>query len=185
MPWSSRWASAPISVSWSFISRWCSPSCCCCPLRSLPHCSLPLLLQQPIYTSHYNRFIGNHFGENTLGATSLRQPNGIDFWWDGSGKGNCWKDNTAVDGTPSKGGDSLHPRSSDCPDGNQPDLITQLVTAYPPQILQYLPCLLYSRTDPDSKALCPFFTELSPPAGREGGARVRPGEERDCTQRVS
>ncbi|MFX9532646.1 hypothetical protein ABTO68_18825, partial [Acinetobacter baumannii] len=52
------------------------------------------------------------------------------------------------------------------------DLITQLVTAYPPQILQYLPCLLYSRTDPDSKALCPFFTELSPPAGREGGARV-------------
>lgn len=134
--------------------------------------SLPLLLQQPIYTSHYNRFIGNHFGENTLGATSLRQPNGIDFWWDGSGKGNCWKDNTAVDGTPSKGGDSLHPRSSDCPDGNQPDLITQLVTAYPPQILQYLPCLLYSRTDPDSKALCPFFTELSPPAGREGGARV-------------
>ncbi len=129
--------------------------------------SLPLLLQQPIYASHYNRFLDNQFGKSASGAT---RPNGVDFWWDGSGKGNCWNGNQSNSGAPTV--DTGKAMPSACEDGDQPDFIEQLTTAYPPRILPYVPCLTYSRSDPSSKQLCPFFTPLTPPAGRQDSAMV-------------
>lgn len=41
-------------------------------------------------TSHFNRYVRNHMGVSPWGA---KLPNGIDFWWDEEGEGNCWARN--------------------------------------------------------------------------------------------
>ena len=46
-------------------------------------------------TSNGNRFIGNTMGAAPDGT---RRPNGLEFKWDGGGKGNCWQGNTMVSG---------------------------------------------------------------------------------------
>lgn len=48
--------------------------------------------QKMFDTSHFNRFVGNIMGLTPQGAS---QPNGLDFWWDEEGMGNCWLDNIA------------------------------------------------------------------------------------------
>jgi parallel beta helix pectate lyase-like protein len=42
-------------------------------------------------TSHRNVYRGNHMGVSPAGE---RKPNGVDFWWDEAGNGNCWEGNT-------------------------------------------------------------------------------------------
>lgn len=131
--------------------------------------TLQLLLTQPIYASHYNRFLDNKFGISGLADTAGKtQPNGVDFYWDKAGKGNCWSGNTSNSGKVTS--DNALP--ADCIDGQSSNEIDQLTTAWPPGIVQFVPCLLYSRSDPSSKTGCPFFTALTPPAGREGRAFV-------------
>ena len=39
-------------------------------------------------TSHYNRYIANQLG---IAPDGSQQRNGMDFWWDGQGAGNCWQ----------------------------------------------------------------------------------------------
>lgn len=39
-------------------------------------------------TSHNNRYLANHMGTS---ATGQRLPNGLDYFWDGEGTGNCWE----------------------------------------------------------------------------------------------
>ena len=39
-------------------------------------------------TSHHNRYLANHMG---VGPGGERMPNGIDYFWDGQGAGNCWQ----------------------------------------------------------------------------------------------
>ncbi len=47
-------------------------------------------------TSHDNRFIANKLhAPPRLPADAGSGPNGIDFWWDEGGAGNCWQDNAA------------------------------------------------------------------------------------------
>ncbi|MEA2134809.1 MAG: hypothetical protein QOC68_2718 [Solirubrobacteraceae bacterium] len=46
-------------------------------------------------TSNGNQFIGNQM---SLGADNKRAPNGIDFFWDEQGIGNCWRGNQAPGG---------------------------------------------------------------------------------------
>jgi hypothetical protein len=46
-------------------------------------------------TSHENRYIGNHMGVRPNGR---RDPNGVDFWWDEEGGGNCWSGNEGPKG---------------------------------------------------------------------------------------
>jgi hypothetical protein len=41
-------------------------------------------------TSHENRYVGNRMGIRPDGR---RDPNGVDFWWDEQGRGNCWSNN--------------------------------------------------------------------------------------------
>ncbi|MEX2195493.1 MAG: right-handed parallel beta-helix repeat-containing protein [Thermoleophilaceae bacterium] len=42
-------------------------------------------------TSHGNRYLFNTMGVTPAGAEDL---NGIDFWWDELGEGNCWEENS-------------------------------------------------------------------------------------------
>ena len=46
-------------------------------------------------TSHHNKYIGNRMGIRPDGR---RDPNGVDFWWDEEGGGNCWSANTGPKG---------------------------------------------------------------------------------------
>jgi len=46
-------------------------------------------------TSHFNRYERNVMGVAPGGRS---RPNGIDFWWDEEGKGNCWEGNRSRDG---------------------------------------------------------------------------------------
>jgi hypothetical protein len=39
-------------------------------------------------TSNFNRYVGNHMGSDAAGQSL---PNGLDFFWDGQGTGNCWQ----------------------------------------------------------------------------------------------
>lgn len=48
-------------------------------------------------TSNHNRWVGNTMGITPDGS---KAPNGLDFWWDDQGVGNCWEGNTAADGNP-------------------------------------------------------------------------------------
>ncbi|MEM3087116.1 MAG: right-handed parallel beta-helix repeat-containing protein [Halobacteria archaeon] len=41
-------------------------------------------------TSHLNRHRNNRMGVDPAGSA---KPNGLDFWWDGGGAGNCWAGN--------------------------------------------------------------------------------------------
>ncbi|MEV6573515.1 right-handed parallel beta-helix repeat-containing protein [Streptomyces sp. NPDC051577] len=40
-------------------------------------------------TSHHNRYAANILGKDKSGVS---RPNGMDVWWDGQGRGNCWQD---------------------------------------------------------------------------------------------
>jgi hypothetical protein len=55
-------------------------------------------LNVPPSTSYRNEFYGNKMGVALDGS---QHPNGTDFWWDDYplNTGNCWHDNTGVDGT--------------------------------------------------------------------------------------
>ena len=46
-------------------------------------------------TSHYNRYRNNWIG---VSPTGERRPNGLDFYWDGEGEGNCWEGNKTAPG---------------------------------------------------------------------------------------
>jgi hypothetical protein len=48
-------------------------------------------------TSNGNRFVGNRMGVRPDGR---RAPNGLDFWWDEEGRGNCWQGNTGATSDP-------------------------------------------------------------------------------------
>lgn len=45
-------------------------------------------------TSHRNRYLGNVMG----GTPGDERANGVDFWWDEQGEGNCWDGNSAPAG---------------------------------------------------------------------------------------
>jgi hypothetical protein len=46
-------------------------------------------------TSHQNQYVGNRMGVRPDGR---RDPNGVDFWWDEEGHGNCWSGNNGPRG---------------------------------------------------------------------------------------
>jgi hypothetical protein len=44
-------------------------------------------------TSHFNFYVDNRLG---FGPRGERLPNGLDFWWDDQGEGNCWQGNRSA-----------------------------------------------------------------------------------------
>ena len=67
--------------------------------------------EQTYDTSNDNTFRGNHMGVRPDGT---RDPNGVDFWWDEEGGGNCWTGNAGAGGAAV----TSEPRNlPDCPGG--------------------------------------------------------------------
>jgi hypothetical protein len=67
--------------------------------------------EQTYDTSNGNTFRANHMGVRPDGT---RDPNGVDFWWDEEGGGNCWTGNVGPGNAPV----SSEPRNlPDCPGG--------------------------------------------------------------------
>jgi hypothetical protein len=87
---------------------------------------------------------GNRYVDNTLGRTKdgVSQPNGVDFWWDGQGRGSCWQG----------GSTAAEPRALPrCnADGVPSGLAPRRYIAEPAQALQVYVC---SQFDPTTGAI--------------------------------
>lgn len=104
-------------------------------------------------TSHYNRYLDNRMGSSPDGPGPR---NGIDFWWDGQGTGNCWGENQAPPGREITSDPPLLP---DC--GQQPTFVGLPVS--PKQVL-LLPCAFSDPRNPDEAYGCDFYTKPPPPS---------------------
>ena len=92
-------------------------------------------------TSHNNRYLGNHMG---TAATGTHLPNGLDYFWDGEGAGNCW-DTTA---------DTVQPITIPrCPAGGP-----QRALSDPNLLVLFVDCSNYDLRSKALPAGCDWFT---------------------------
>jgi hypothetical protein len=112
-------------------------------------------------TSNGNRFIGNRLGLHPAGVV---QPNGVDFWWDDAGLGNCWEGNVSSAGAPTSNATLL--TLPTCALGSL------LPAGVAVKSVELLPCAEYNRTSNPSPSNCDWFTSPAVPAGRQAA----PGE---------
>lgn len=100
-------------------------------------------------TSHYNQYVGNTMGRAPDGST---KPNGVDFWWDGEGIGNCWQANTSPSG-------AVTSDPSVLPDCSAPPVFTP---PDPVKVQALLACLGWApnNLDPDG---CAWVQPPAPP----------------------
>ncbi|MDQ3646017.1 MAG: right-handed parallel beta-helix repeat-containing protein [Actinomycetota bacterium] len=107
-------------------------------------------------TSHFNRYADNRLGVAPGGKVDL---NGLDFWWDDQGEGNCWQDNTgADDGVTSN---TMYPTGlPDCADGG-----SYGIPLNPYKSALLVTCATYDRNDPfwRDPPGCTFFDTPSEP----------------------
>jgi hypothetical protein len=90
-------------------------------------------------TSHFNFFVENFMG---LGPKGQKLPNGLDFWWDDQGEGNCWADNTS--GAEEVTSNTLYPGGlPDCESGG-----SSFIPLNPYKQVPLVPCGVYDRDDP-------------------------------------
>lgn len=90
-------------------------------------------------TSNFNFYVGNRMGL-TPGGNKL--PNGLDFWWDDQGEGNCWQDNKSATGEVTS--NTLYPTGlPDCDGGG-----SSFVPLNPVKQGPLVPCATYDRSDP-------------------------------------
>ena len=111
-------------------------------------------------TSHFNRYRGNRLGFAPGGGL---QPNGIDFWWDDQGEGNCWQDNVPNSGEVTH--NAVDPRGlPDCDSGGSEGLP---INAIKTSLLA--PCATYDRRGSDAERdppNCEFFDPPERPEAR-------------------
>jgi len=102
-------------------------------------------------TSHGNRYLENVMGVSPGGSTL---PNGLDFWWDIQGTGNCWDGNV-----PAEGGELM----SDPP--ILPDCGVSPVAGLPvsPKQAPLVPCAAADAKRPDEAVGCDWFEAPPPP----------------------
>lgn len=100
-------------------------------------------------TSNFNHFVNNLMG---LSADGEALPNGLDFWWDDQGEGNCWQDNVAAEGAEVTD-NSLYPGGApDCDSGGSAGIPLNLVKQGP-----LVPCATYDREDNKDPLGCDWF----------------------------
>ena len=87
-------------------------------------------------TSHFNRYASNRMGFGLSGATL---PNGLDFWWDEQGQGNCWEGNVSSGGAVTSDPAAL-PRCR--------DYSPLFLPFNPVKSLPLVPCISYDSSDP-------------------------------------
>jgi hypothetical protein len=121
-------------------------------------------------TSHYVRYLENRFAEDALRAPARIEPNGVDFWFDDSGLGNCWARNSSAAGAVTEDTDNPTGLQSEadknCLDALPPDPATQQANHNEARIAFLAPCAAWDPADPSTKAGCSFFDPLTAPAGR-------------------
>ncbi|HVM34064.1 MAG TPA: right-handed parallel beta-helix repeat-containing protein [Actinomycetota bacterium] len=101
-------------------------------------------------TSHHNMFVRNQVGVTPNGRVEL---NGVDFWWDDQGEGNCWKANVAPDETVTS--NTMYPGGlPDCSSGGSIGLPNN-----PVKSASIVSCATYDRNDEFFRDPpgCPFF----------------------------
>lgn len=88
-------------------------------------------------TSNHNHYVGNSLGIAPNGA---KLHNGLDFWWDDEGAGNCWEGNVSSRGVPTS--NSTLPRPS-CETGG-----SVFTPGMPVKDAGFVTCTQYNRADP-------------------------------------
>ena len=92
-------------------------------------------------TSHFNWIANNIMGFTPKGVEDL---NGVDFWWDDTGEGNCWEKNTGTGEDGAVTHNAMDPRGlPDCESGGSAGL-----PANPYKQGPLVPCATYDRSDP-------------------------------------
>lgn len=107
-------------------------------------------------TSNHDHYVGNVMG---IGPDGAKLHNGLDFWWDDEGDGNCWEGNTSSYGTPTS--NSTLPRPS-CETGG-----SVFTPGMPVKDAGFLTCTQYNRSDPvwQQPPGCEWLTSPTRPAG--------------------
>ncbi len=102
-------------------------------------------------TSHFNRQVGNFMG---LGRNGVELPNGLDFWWDEEGSGNCWEKNIAIAGR------DITSDPETLPDCDQQPVFSPGNNAKQGSLA---PCATYNREDNPEPPGCDFMTKPQKP----------------------
>jgi hypothetical protein len=101
----------------------------------------------------------NHAFANRMGFTKSGQKlhNGMDFWWDDQGVGNCWENNTSSRGEPT---DNFSVDPGPCADGG-----SRLTPGLAVKDAGFLSCAEYDRNDPNFRhpPNCQWFDSPSKP----------------------
>lgn len=113
-------------------------------------------------TSNFNTTRDNRMADNPAGHV---QPNGVDFWWDGEGEGNCWSDNTSAAG-------AVTNQIGDAPTAALPGCDPRPPFSPAVTIVRDGPCALYNRDDQATPEGCDWMADQRPPGGREPSAPV-------------
>jgi hypothetical protein len=115
-------------------------------------------------TSHFNMYVDNKVSQDPFDNVDL---NGVDFWWDDQGEGNCWSDNIGAGDTVTS--NTMYPDGLPaCPEGSLP------VPHNPSKTALIASCATYNRwgdetaKDPPG---CDFF-DTPPEPNDEGGSVV-------------
>jgi len=105
-------------------------------------------------TSNGNRYTGNRMSVRPDGT---RDPNGVDFYWDEQGRGNCWQDNRGPGGAPPTSDPASLPRCDD--QVNQ--TVQRPVNAR--KSAQEAPCATWNPKDNQFPPGCDWFATPSEP----------------------
>jgi hypothetical protein len=123
-------------------------------------------------TSHFNRYLDNQLGVTPTGEV---RANGIDFWWDEEGQGNCWQGNAAGSGAVTSDPAAL----ADC---SAPVVFT------PPDPVKFqalLACRAWRKTNVDPVG-CDWTHAPPPPTDRQDTAQAQQTlEQAQAMQRAS
>jgi hypothetical protein len=119
-------------------------------------------------TSNHNHYVGNKMG---IARDGHEAHNGVDFWWDDEGIGNCWDDNVSSWGVPT---DNFLLNPPSCAAGGS-ILLPGLVV----KDAGFIGCLQYNRADPfwRDPPLCNWFdSPVEPGTARTGANRPETAE---------
>jgi hypothetical protein len=112
-------------------------------------------------TSNHNHSFANKMGIRPDGS---KAHNGLDFWWDDQGVGNCWENNTSSRGEPTN---NFTVDPGPCADGG-----SQFTPGMPVKDAGFLSCSQYDRSDPTWRhpPQCAWFDSPQKPSDDQSGS---------------